>query len=178
MESTTINIPEDQIRQVAEAKIAETCQRHGVTRDALKSEVIGDAYDYAKQKLTAEAEQKANPFYLENKRLREELRIAQMQSSALRDAKAPVSVKGEPVELTLDRAIARVGGIGTWNHGLSPDQRLAAVGINPSEVTASTKAEIAEVFGKGSSVRAAELRRSDPAKYSKLKLIGKVLRTI
>jgi len=171
-------IPEDQIQRLAESKIAEACQRHGVTRDALKAEVISDAYEYAKQKLEAEAEQKANPYFLENQRLREELRIAQMQSSALRDAKAPVSTKGEPVELTLDRAIARVGGIGTWNHSMSPDQRLAAVGVNPNEVTASTKAEIAEVFGKGSSVRAAELRRSDPAKYSKLKLIGRTLRLI
>jgi hypothetical protein len=169
---------ERRVSQLAESKISETLAKHGVTREQLKTEVINDAYTFAREKLEAEREQASNPYFLENQRLREELRIAKMQTAALRDSKQPVPDEGEKVEITIAKAQARVG-TGEWNHGLSDAGRLSAVGIDPASVTSATKKEIMEVFGPRSDPHyASNLRKVDPAKYRRLKLAGKVLRLV
>jgi hypothetical protein len=177
--STTIEVSEQQIAQVAEAKIAETCARHGVQRDSLKQEVITDAYHYAKDKLTAEAEQAADPNYQLRKSLQEENRLLKMQVAAMRSAGKSQTGDATSASSIADPDTVRVNvGDLQWNHKLDANGRLQACGIDPSLNTSKFRQEIKDTFGPGSSLRAAELARTNHARYKLLKAAGKCLRII
>jgi len=178
--ATEIKIDETAVRAAAEKTIAETCARHGVTREELKPEAIEGAYNHAREVVTAEEERKQNPYYQENVRLREELRAARMESQALRDARpgsgqtATTATSGTDPDIVAQRL-----GPAVWNHQLDSNGRLAACGINPSINTAAFRAEIKEYFGPGSSsMKAAELARTNHPRYKLLKNAGKALRLI
>jgi hypothetical protein len=175
--STTTNVSEHAIRQLAEQKITQTCAEHGVQRSDLKDAAISDAYEWAKQELTAQAERSTNPYFQENERLREELRLARMQTEALKTGRVNVGNDTRPA-IDANTARAKLGEY-QWNHGLSDAGRLQAIGVDPSTVTAATKAEILEIFGpKADSMRAADLYKSNARKYRQMKEIGRALRII
>lgn len=171
-------VSEDAIRQVAQETIKATMDRHGITDPStLKPEVIERAYEHAREKLTAEAERKADPNYLRRVELEEEVRLLKMQNDALRSGQhaktATASSKTQDPFIVAQRL-----GPAVWNHQLDANGRLQAIGISPAQNTPALRAEILETFGKGSSVRAAELARTDHARYEFLKHAGKALRII
>jgi hypothetical protein len=178
MSTSTPNISEAAIRQVAEKTIASTMEAHGLSdRSQLKDEVIQSAYDYAKEKLTAEAEQAADPNYQRRKALEEENRTLKMQLEAVKSSR---SASPDSTTSSLDPDIvARKLGPAVWNHSLDANGRLQACGINPSINTPAFRAEIKQYFGPGSSsMDAAELARTNHGRYKLLKNAGKALRII
>ncbi len=177
-QNTPLAIEESAIRQAAQATIRATMDRHGITDpDQLKPEVIERAYAHAKEKLTAEAQQKADPNYQQRKALEEENRLLRMQNSALLSGRPAQGTNA--VTKTLDPfVVAQRLGPAVWNHQLNENGRLQAIGIDPAVNSPAFRQEILDTFGKGSSVRAAELARNNPARYGYLKHAGKALRII
>jgi hypothetical protein len=177
MSTTPTTITEAAIQRVAEAKIAGTCAQHGINRDQLKAEVVSDAYTYAKEKLTAEAERAANPYFQQLEQEREKSRLLAMQLEAVKASRVNVGNDTAPA-VTADMARARLGQL-EWNHKLDDNGRLQAIGVDPSTVTAATRAEIMELFGpQSSSARASDLMKANGRRYRSLKEIGKALRII
>ena len=178
LNTTPPAITDTAIAQVAEQTIRATMSKHGITdRGQLKPEVIADAYQFAKEKLTADAERDADPNYQQRKALEEEVRVLRMQNEALKTARP--TTNGTPAGKTIDPNIMAVKlGPAVWNHQLGASGRLQACGIDPSLNTPGFRQEIIETFGPGSSIRAAELARADHARYTLLKHAGKALRII
>jgi hypothetical protein len=175
--STSPVVSENEIRTLAESKISQVCNEHGVTRDDLKQEVITDAYKWSKEKLEADKQRAADPYYQENLRLREELRIARMQTEAIKAGRVNVGNDTRPA-IDVNTARARLGEF-EWNVKLTDAGRLQAIGVDPSTVTAATRAEILELFGpKASSARACDLMKANAGRYRQLKEIGRALRII
>lgn len=99
-----------------------------------------------------------------------DLRIAKVVAESA-TKKTPPTTAAQQV-IARDKAIEAVGGLARWNM-LTPSQRCSTFGIDASEATAK---EVAEVFGpKSSSVKAAQLMRTDPARYRRLKGIAREL---
>ena len=147
-----------------------------VDRNQLKPEVIEDAYRFAKEKLTADAERQADSGYQQRKQLEEEIRLPRMQNEALKSSRPSQNAPGSK---TVDPYImAQKLGPAIWNHKLDASGSLAACGIDPSLNTPAFRQEIMDTFGPGSSVQAAELARCNPARYQLLKHAGKALRII
>ena len=164
-----------------EAKTAElirtTCQKHGVSPDRLTEAQHRDARQTATEMVTAEQERMSNPFYQELQAEREKSRLLGMQLDALRSTR---NVNAPSAAATVQNAdmMAHKLGPAVWNHSLDANGRLQACGIDPGVNTAAFRAEIKEYFGPGSSVRAAELKRHNPARYDLLKNAGRALRLI
>jgi len=175
--NTPLAIEESAIRQVAEATIKTTMDRHGITDPAqLKPEVIERAYEHAREKLTADAERAADPNYQQRLALEEENRVLRMQNEALKSSRP---AQNAPVSKTVDPSImAQKLGPLVWNHQLDGNGRLQACGIDPSLNTAGFRQEILDTLGPGSSIRGAELARTNHARYTLLKHAGKALRII
>jgi hypothetical protein len=175
---TTPTVSEDAIRQVAMETIKTTMERHGITDpERLKPEVIERAYEHAREKLTAEAERQADPNYQQRVALEEKIRLLEMQNDALRSGQHAKNATAS--SKTLDPfTVERKLGPAVWNHQLDSNGRLQAIGVDPSVNTPAFRQEILDTFGKGSSVRAAELARTDHARYEFLKHAGKALRII
>jgi hypothetical protein len=174
----SIQVSEAQVKNLAESKITQTCAEHGVQRGDLKDTVIADAYDWAKEKLTADAERDADPNYQLRESLREENRILKMQIEALKSGRGTTSGPTNSTVMDADM-MAQKFGPAVWNHQLNGDGRLQSCGIDPALNTAGFRAEIKEYFGPGSSsMKASELARSNHARYKLLKTAGKCLRLI
>lgn len=173
-----IKIDESAVRATAERTIAETCARHGITREELKPEAIEDAYNHARASIEAEAQRQSNPYYQENQRLREELRVAQMQTQALRDRSAVSGQTPPNTQLSCDVARARLGEY-NWNVKFTNAERLAAIGISPDFDTAANREEAKKLFAEGgSSTTANDLFKRDPARYRRLREFARATRII
>src|ERR1017187_2932485 len=149
---TTIEttVTESAIAHVAEQTIKTTMDKHGILdRSQLKDEFIQDAYRFAKEKLTADAEREADPNYQQRKALEEENRVIKMQNEALKSSRP---TQNAPASKTVDPNIMalKLGPL-VWNHQLDGNGRLAACGIDPSMNTPGFRLEIMEAFGPGSS---------------------------
>jgi hypothetical protein len=119
---------------------------------------------FAKESLTLEAARRSNPMYSENELLRQKLASVEAQLLATKTAAASMAgatrTNSQPVG-SVEIARAKLGEF-QWNHVLTPDTRLQAIGVAPESVTAAVRQEIEEVFGrKSTSTRATEMFRAD-----------------
>ena len=169
---------EAKINSRVDSLITAALKKSGLTREQLPQSAVNDAQRTATAQVEREVAEQENPYFREAQELREKNRLLEMQLSASRDSR-PASPQGPGtnVNLTIDRAVAKVGLV-NWRV-MTDAQRLACVGVNPNEVDAATKTEICALFGSQSdSARAADLMKVDRAKYQRLKLIGRVLNMI
>lgn len=178
MSTSTITVSEDAIRIEAERMIRQTAEKHGVTRNELKDEAIQDAYNTAKERLHAEAERKANPYFQERESLRQENERLKLQLDVAQSSRPATSQQPGPRQTTVDEARARAGEY-KWNIAYTDAERLAAIGISPEFNTPSNRAECRELFAAGAdSGRAADLMKSNPARYRQLREFGRAVRIL
>jgi hypothetical protein len=161
--------------------IAVTCEKHQLHPSQLPPSAVDDARRVARENYGREEARKSNPMYSENELLRQKLQEAEAQLFASRNARtSAASANSLPAQSTglVEVARAKLGEY-QWNHVMTPATRLQAIGVQPSEVTPAVHQEIEEVFGpKSTSTRASEMFRADPARYRRLKEIGRCLRII
>ena len=175
---TAVN--EAQVRELAEGFISQTCQRHQVKRNQLTDEAIADAYKTARARVQHEKELSEDKNYQALQLERERSRQLELQVEALKMSRPVANESGNAGHARSSRLpdselVRSKLGPAAWN-SLTIDARLMACGVQPSEVTAAAKEEIAEVFGRNAnSKRAADLHVSNPSKYRKLKTIASVL---
>jgi hypothetical protein len=119
--------------------------------------------------------------FAENELLRQKLQTAEAQLFASKNARTTASSAASPSTQpvgSVEQSRSKLGEY-QWNHVMTPNTRLQAIGVQPSEVTPAVRQEIEEVFGpKSTSVRASEMHRADPLRYRRLREIGRCLRII
>jgi hypothetical protein len=179
--SLNAEITDADIEREAARLIAVACQKHNLTPAQLPPGVADNARQSARESLTLEAARRSNPMYGENELLRQKLSNIEAQLLASKTATATMasatSGTTQPVG-SVEVARAKLGEY-QWNHVLTPDTRLQAIGVAPDSVTPAVRQEIEEVFGRNStSARATEMFRADPARYRRLREIGRCLRMI
>ena len=161
--------------------IAQTCEKHQLHPSQLPPDAVDDARRTARENYAREEARKSNPMFSENELLRQKLQEVEAQLFASRTAHtSAASANSRPAQSTglVEVARAKLGEF-AWNHQMTPDTRLQSIGVQPSEVTASVRQEILDVFGsKSTATRATEMFRADPARYRRLKEIGRCLRMI
>jgi len=161
--------------------IAATCARHNLTVAELPPGTVDSARQSARESLMLDAARRSNPMYAENELLRQKLSNTEAQLLASKTARtsaaSATSGNTQPVG-SVELARGKLGEY-QWNHVLTPDTRLQAIGVAPESVTTAVRQEIEEVFGrKSTSARASEMFRADPARYRRLREIGRCLRLI
>jgi hypothetical protein len=175
-----VAIDEAQVRKLAEQAIESTCERHGVERNQLKDEAIADAYASARARVLHEKEHSQDVGYQALLQERRKTAALEAQIAALSMSKPVANESGNAGHARSSRLpdseIVRAKlGPAAWN-ALTLDGRLTACGIQPSEVTASMREEISEVFGRNAnSKRAADLHATRPDHYRKLKSVANIL---
>jgi hypothetical protein len=161
--------------------IASTCAKHNITVADLPPGTVESARQSAREMLQAESARKANPMFAENELLRQKLQTAEAQLFASKNARTTASSAASPSTQpigSVEQSRSKLGEY-QWNHVMTPNTRLQAIGVQPSEVTPAVRQEIEEVFGpKSTSVRASEMHRADPLRYRRLREIGRCLRII
>jgi hypothetical protein len=169
------------IKASANQLIASAAAKIGLRFEDVPIEAREDALNYARNTYAEEQARKSNPMFAENELLRQKLEIAEAQLFASKNARtsaaSATSDNAQPA-VSVDLARAKLGEY-QWNHVLTPNTRLQSIGVQPSEVTPAVRLEIEEVFGsKSTSARASEMFRADPARYRRLREIGRCLRMI
>ena len=169
------------IKAAAENIIRAAAAKNGLTVDQIPQEAKDDALNYARNAYAEQQARKSNPMFAENELLRQKLQTAEAQLFASKNARtsadSATSANTQTVG-SVEMSRAKLGEY-QWNHVLTPNTRLQAIGVPPSEVTPAVRAEIEEVFGpKTTSARASEMFRADPARYRRLREIGRCLRMI
>jgi hypothetical protein len=161
--------------------IAASCAKHNLPLSQLPPGAADDARRVATDTIAREEARRSNPMFAENELLRQKLESTEAQLLASKTARASTasatSANTQPVG-SVDVARHKLGEY-QWNHVLTPDTRLLAIGVAPETVTPAVRQEIAEVFGpKSTTNRASEMFRADPARYRRLREIGHCLRII
>ena len=101
---------------------------------------------------------------------RQQRQVAEQQLEAIRTqgVKHSSPAGGPPVSAA--QAQARSGAL-QWNHRMSDDQKIAALGIPPDSVSVK---EAAKIFGRGADAKlASDLHKSDPTRYRFLREVAK-----
>jgi hypothetical protein len=182
-----LNIPtiseadEVAIKAAANQIIAATAAKNGMRFEDVPIEARQDAVNFARNAHAQQQARKSNPMFAENELLRQKLQTAEAQLFASKNARTTASSAASPNTQpvgSVEISRAKLGEY-QWNHVMTPNTRLQAIGVQPSEVTPAVRQEIEEVFGhKSTSARASEMHRADPLRYRRLREIGRCLRII
>jgi hypothetical protein len=177
-------VSENLVKQEAEKSISFTCQKHRVSREELRPEVISAAYSDARIKIEQEKALAADPSYVALQGEREKNRLLQLQVEALSAVK-PYNTESTVGTKTGQRVVSssttpgdlarlRMGEAAWW--GMTEAGRLASSGVAPSEVTPAVRQEISELFGKrANSSRASDLAKTSPERYKFLRNVARTL---
>jgi hypothetical protein len=181
LETSTTITAEQAIDREANRLIGVACARHNLTVAELPPGTVESARQSARDSIAREEARRSNPMFAENELLRQKLESAEAQLFASRNAKASASsatsANTQPIG-SVEVARAKLGEY-QWNHVLTRATRLQAIGVPPETVTPAVEQEIIEVFGpKTTSTRASEMFRADPARYRRLREIGRCIRLI
>lgn len=156
-------VTEQAVQNEVDRLIAATCQKHGVTRDQIKDEVIKGAYAAAREMLEGERQKQMNPYVglyeksqAEIATLRAQLGAVQERQTAAKDDRHPPTY-----EMVRDRV-----GRATWFQ-LSEGQKLQAMGIDPQTFD---KAQARAMFGRNpDTALAVDFKKVNPFRYRQLK---------
>jgi hypothetical protein len=172
-EANTITIDETEVAREATRLIAAAAAKHGLATSEITQDVKDRATAEARVLLESRAQNKGNSedYRALFEASEQRAKLAESQLAALRNVNAPSP--GKPMVTKVEQARARVGEVGWFK--MSPDQRVAALGVDPASVD---KAQLGLLFGKNSDhVSAVAFQRANPKRYAELREVAKVLGT-
>ena len=153
--------------------IRKAAAKNGMTFEDVPVEAREDAYRFAKAAFQEEKLVKANPLWEQLQAERAAHKLTQTQLDAVKFGRVNVGNDGQPA-ITEQIARARLGEA-AWM-GMTNEGRLQAIGVNPASVTANTKQECQELFGrKSSSAHASNYMKLNGKRYRELREIARVM---
>jgi hypothetical protein len=164
-----VTIDETAVKAEAQRILSNLASKHKVAVESFTPEVAERAVEQARTNLEQAAKDESNPYkkLYEAERQQREIVENTLQSIRTQGVKSSTSAGGPPVSAAQAKARA---GAHEWNHRLTDNQKIAALGIAPDSV--STK-EAAKVFGRGADTKlATDLHKSDPSRYRILREVA------
>ena len=160
-----ITIDETAVKAETERLIQKAAERNGLPVDAIRSQVQEEAVAQARANLEQSAKDESNPYKAMYEQERKQREIAENTLQSIRSNHVKASSDTRPV---VTAAQARAGTL-EWNHRMTVNQKIAALGVEPASVNLK---EVARISRGADPKLGSDLHKSDPGRYRTLREVA------